>query len=118
MWWDVLWPSKDIYHVDFSRHIDQISIDFFAENFCDVGIIDRHRNDFEPGAVHVFGNIESRLIRLRFSLDTEHRDRFRLRKEFAKLVSVREDVVAPVGIHQPRLTRMDAGYKTVSEARP
>jgi len=100
---NILWPSKDIYHVDFSRHIDQLPIDFFAENFGDVGIIDRHGNDLESSAVHVPGNIECRLISLRFSLDAEHRDRFRLRKEVAKLVSVRENVVTPVGIHQPQI---------------
>ena len=105
---DVLWPSKDIYHVDFYRHINQLSIDFFTENFRDLGIIDRHGKDLEPGGVHVLWDIESRLISLRFSLNAEHRDRFRLRKQFAKLVRVCEDVVAPVGIHEPRLTRVDA----------
>src|SRR5947207_2416145 len=113
---DVLWPSKDIYHVDFSRHINQLSIDFFAENFCDVGIIDGNRNDLEPGAVHVLGNIESRLTSLRFSLDTEHRDRFRLREQFAKLVSTGEDIVAPIHMSH-RFTQIDTDSKHAGDSR-
>ena len=109
--WNVLRTTKDIYHVDLARHINQFSVNFFTENFGDVGVVNRDRNDFESGAMHVVGNVESRLISLGLGLDAEHGDRFRLREQLANLLSASEDIVAPVH-DEPQITQIDTDSKT------
>src|SRR5438552_18991789 len=110
MRWNVLWPSEDIYHVDFVRHIDQLSVNFFTKNFGHLRIVHRHRNNFESSPLHILRNVERRLIELDFCLYAQHSDCLCVREQVADSRSVINDVVAP---HiSRRLTRMDADIKS------
>src|SRR5215471_871449 len=93
---NILGTAEDIYHINIVRDISQFSVDLLAEDFRDLRIINRDGNNPESGLLHVLWNIESRLARLCFSLDAEHGDPSCLRNQFADLLRVREDVVAPV----------------------
>ena len=52
------------------------SIDWLAEDFGDVGIVDRHRNDLESGSLRIFRDVIRRLLGI--DLDPEHGDALRL----------------------------------------
>ena len=93
--------AKDIDHVYFARDINQLSINFFAQNFCDLRVVNRDRNDLESGALHVARNVEGRLTCLPLRLDAQHGDRFRFRQQFPDSCGVVDQVVAP--IHEPQI---------------
>ena len=93
---NVLRTAKDVYHVDIVSNVGQFSINCFAENLCDVGIVNGHRNNFVPGILHVLRNVERGLTGLKFSLDAEYGNRFCFRKEIADLIAACENVVTPI----------------------
>src|SRR5437868_747483 len=100
---NVLRTAKHVYHVDMVSNVGEFSINCFAENLCDIGIVNGHRNNFVPGILHVLRNVERRLTGLKFSLDAEDGNRFCLRKKIADLIAARENIVAPIVSHQPQI---------------
>lgn len=96
VWRNVLRPPEDVHYVYFRRNLCQLPINFFAEYLSHVRVVNRHGNDSESGAVHVFGNVERGLIGLGFSLDTEYRDRFCFTKQRSNALGVGDEIILPI----------------------
>ena len=74
MFWNVVWQSKHIHHVDLAGNLSQISVNLFAQDFSYFRVINRHRHNFVTRSLHVPGNVMRRLICMRRRFYPEHRD--------------------------------------------
>ena len=86
--------AKDVDHVDITRHTRDAAIYALAENLGHFGIIDRHWNDLESGALGVGRYKVPGLFRI--DLDAENRNATRLVNHASNLLIVVDEMPPPI----------------------
>jgi len=93
---DVARAAEDVDHVDGAADGGELADDWLSEDLRDFRVVDGNRNDFVTSCMHVRRNVVRCLIGVRFGLDSENGDRFRLANDLLDPRGVLDQVPFPV----------------------
>jgi hypothetical protein len=110
---DILRASKDINKIDFPRNVNQAPIDRDPKDLCDLGVINRDRNNFEAGSKQILRHVHRWLTRLRFCLDTENGNAAGFHNQLSDLRPAFDQILFPVHVSSitTDMSTSDAGFR-------
>jgi hypothetical protein len=109
---DIVRTAKDIDKIDFTRDINQTTIDRSTEDLVDLRVINRNRDYFKTGPKQILRHVHRRLTRLRFCFDTQNGDPVGVHKQLSNLRGAFNKIFFPV--HKDSIATavatIDAGF--------